>query len=385
MGMESEKPIALPQIVSVSILGVLAGFIPLLQPLLLGALAEAGRIHASNIGWVAMAEGLASAAATGIASVTLKPVRLRRVVVLALTVAVAMNLLTMQVTGVLPLIAIRLCHGVTCGIIIWILVTMLTRIPSPARLLAIFGTAMSASALLFAYILSALLLPRYGATSGYALIAILGVAGLALLPIFPRGFAIVEGGKGPGLPQGRGVLALLAVFCHFAGLLSIWVYAQPIGVALGSSVATSRLAISAAIAAQIVGGLCATIIAAKLKALPALICCIGAAAAAVGLILIGGEMGLIGGLSLIGLTWMFGGSLHMPFLLQADPSTRAGLQMSTAQSFGAAAGPAVAAAMASAFGTISVLLVGAGLFGTAAILAVMSLIDKRALAPEIGS
>ncbi|MEJ2411147.1 MAG: hypothetical protein P8Y48_18085 [Novosphingobium sp.] len=75
MGMGTEKAIALPQIASVAILGVLGGFIPLLQPLLLGALAEAGRIDASNIGWVAMAEGLAAAAGTGFDSAALKPVR----------------------------------------------------------------------------------------------------------------------------------------------------------------------------------------------------------------------------------------------------------------------------------------------------------------------
>ncbi|MEJ2411148.1 MAG: hypothetical protein P8Y48_18090 [Novosphingobium sp.] len=304
---------------------------------------------------------------------------------MALTVAVAMNVLTMQVTGMLPLVVIRLCHGVTCGILIWIFVTMLTRIPNPGRLLAIFATAMSGSALLFAYILSTLLLPRYGATSGYALIAILDIMGLLLLPVFPPAFAFVTGGKGPGLPGGRGLVALLAVFCHFAGLLSIWVYAQPIGVVLGNSVETSRLGISTAIAAQIAGGLSASIFAPRLKGLPTLIGCIGAAAAAVGLILVGGGIGLIAGLSLMGFTWMFGGSLHMPFLLQADPSTKAGLQMSTAQSLGAAAGPAMAATMANAFGTTSVLIVGAALFGAAAILAVASLSDKRGLARAIGS
>lgn len=377
------EAIALPQITSVTILGVLGGFIPLLQPLLLGALAETGRIDASSIGWVAMAEGLASAVGTGIASAALKPVHLRFVLVMALTIALAMNVMTMQVTGVLPLVAIRLCHGVTCGILIWILVTMLTRIPSPARLLAIYGTAMSGSALLFAYILAAFLLPRYGATSGYALIAVLDVLGLLLLPLTPRGFVFVAGAKGPGLPEGRGLLALLAVFCHFAGLLSVWVYAQPIGVGLGNSIATSRLAISAAIAAQIIGGVCATVFAPRLKALPALIMCIGLAAVGVGLIRVGGEIGLIGGLSLMGLTWMFGGSLHMPFLLQADPSKRAGLQMSTAQSLGAAAGPAMAAVMAGTFGATSVLIVGAVQFGAAAILAFASLGYKRGPAEEI--
>jgi len=380
--MGTEKAIALPNIVSVTILGVLGGFIPLLQPLLLGALAEAGRIDASNIGWVAMAEGLAAAAGTGFASAALKPVRLRLALVLALTVALAMNVLTMQATGVLPLVVIRLCHGVACGILIWIFVTMLTRIPGPARLLAIFATAMSSSALLFAYILSTLLLPRYGATSGYALIAILDALGLLLLPIFPRGFALVAGGKGPGLPGGRGLVALLAVFCHFAGLLAIWVYAQPIGVILGNSIATSRLAISAAIAAQIVGGLSATIFAPRLRALPTLISCIGAAAVAVGIILLGGGAGLIAGLTLIGFTWMFGGSLHMAFLLQADPSTRAGLQMSTAQSLGAAAGPAMAAVTANVAGTTSVLMVGAALFGAAIILAFASRGEQAGLVRE---
>lgn len=379
MGVGTDKAIALPQIVSVTVLGVLGGFIPLLQPLLLGALAEAGRIDASNIGWVAMAEGLASAVGTGIASAALKPVRLRFVLGVALSVALAMNVLTLQVTGVLPLVAIRLCHGVTCGILIWIMVTMLTRIPGPARLLAIYGTALSGSALLFAYILAAFLLPLYGATSGYALIAILDVLGLLLLPLVPLGFAPVAGAKGPGLPEGRGLVALLAVFCHFAGLLSIWVYAQPIGVGLGNAVATSRLAISAAIAAQIIGGLCATVFAPRLKALPALITCVGLASVGLGLIRVGGEIGLIGGLSLMGLTWMFGGSLHMPFLLQADPSKRAGLQMSTAQSLGAAAGPAMAAVAAGAFGATSVLIVGALLFGAAAILAFASLAHKPAL------
>src|SRR4051795_7945371 len=64
-------------------LGLLALLIAGLMALLLGALAEEGRLSASGIGLTAMLEALSTGVVPGAAGMLLKPVRLRPIAVVA--------------------------------------------------------------------------------------------------------------------------------------------------------------------------------------------------------------------------------------------------------------------------------------------------------------
>lgn len=114
------------QISALMFSGVVGLMIPGLQPLLLGALAENGRISASQIGLVATAELLTMGLTAGFAGSLLKPLRLNLVAIVSLMALACIDVLTPLARGDLVAL-VRAAAGVPSGILVWITIAFIAR------------------------------------------------------------------------------------------------------------------------------------------------------------------------------------------------------------------------------------------------------------------
>jgi MFS transporter, DHA1 family, inner membrane transport protein len=324
-------------------IGIIAGVIPALQPILLGGLLEAGQLTSEQIGRAGMVEGLGMLLGSFLATLFLPPRSLRPLSMLALAVMVAANGLTASASGNAVLL-LRALNGCASGVILWVLVGMLTRAMAGARLFAIYVTAQAVFATVLSWGMSLYVLPHFGIAGGYWLIA-----GLALILMLPAAFALprfyvpLAAGR-ILLPTALGLAGLAAILCFLAGILALWVYFVPLAAGLGHDSKTAGLIVSSAIAVQIVGGLCAIWAAGRWSgASITILSALGCALAIVALLFLGTSFALLVlAASMISFFWMFAPPSHLPFLLRLDPGGQSAAFISVAQIGGLSVGPLIA-------------------------------------------
>jgi MFS transporter, DHA1 family, inner membrane transport protein len=324
-------------------IGIIAGVIPALQPILLGGLLEAGQLTSEQIGRAGMVEGLGMLVGSFLATLFLPPRSLRPLSMLALVVMVAANGLTVSASGN-GVLLLRGLNGLASGVILWVLVGMLTRATSGARLFAIYVTAQAVMATLLSWGLSLFLLPQFGIAGGYWLIATLAL--MLLLPAalaLPRSYAPLAAGR-IMLPTALGFVGLIAILCFLAGILAIWVYFVPLAAGQGHDSKTAGLIVSSAIAVQILGGLCAIWAAGRWTGAGITIgSALGCALAIGALMFFGAHVALLVlAAGLISFFWMFAPPSHLPFLLGLDPGGQSAAFISVAQIGGLSVGPLIA-------------------------------------------
>lgn len=324
-------------------IGIIAGVIPALQPILLGGLLEAGQLTAEQIGRAGMVEGLGMLLGSFLATLFLPPRFLRPLSLLALAFMFVANGSTASASGNTVLL-LRAMNGVASGVILWVLVGMLTRASDGARLFAIYVTAQAILATALSWAMSLLILPHFGIAGGYWLIA--GLALLLLIPaalFLPRSYVPLAAGR-IVLPTAPGLAGLVAILCFLAGILALWVYFVPLAAGLGYDSKTAGLIVSSAIAVQIVGGLCAIWAAGRWSgASITIMSALGCALAVCALMFFGtNTVLLILAASLISFFWMFAPPSHLPFLLRLDPGGKSAAFISVAQIGGLSLGPLIA-------------------------------------------
>jgi MFS transporter, DHA1 family, inner membrane transport protein len=324
-------------------IGIIAGVIPALQPILLGGLLEAGQLTAEQIGRAGMVEGLGMLLGSFFATLLLPPRSLRPLSMLALAFMALANGLTALASGS-EILLLRGINGVASGVILWVLVGMLTRASDGARLFAIYVTAQAILATALSWAMSLLVLPYFGIAGGYWLISALAFALLVPAALFlPRSYVPLAAGK-IMLPTIKGLAGLFAILCFLAGILALWVYFLPLAGELGHESKAAGLIVSSAIAVQIIGGLAAIWAAGRWSGASITIgSAIGAAVAIGGLLLLGANMAaLVLATGLISFFWMFAPPSHLPFLLRLDPGGQSAAFISVAQLGGLSVGPLIA-------------------------------------------
>ncbi len=350
------------QVASVVGIGIIAGVIPALQPILLGGLNQAGQLTSAEIGRAGMVEGLGMLFGSFLATLFLAPRMLRPLSLCALAMMVAANVLTASASGD-TILLLRALNGAASGVILWVLVGMLTRASTGARLFAIYVTAQAILATVLSWGMSLLVLPQYGIAGGYWLIA--GLSLLLLMPaalFLPRDYAPLAGGR-ILLPTLLGLAGLVAILCFLAGILALWVYFIPLAGELGHDPKTAGLIVSSAIAVQIVGGLCAIWAAGRWSgASITILSALGAALAIAALLFLGANPAmLVLATCLISFFWMFAPPSHLPFLLGIDPGGRSATFISVAQLGGLSVGPLIASHAVPAGGAAGAAWVALGL------------------------
>jgi MFS transporter, DHA1 family, inner membrane transport protein len=324
-------------------IGIVAGVIPALQPILLGGLNQAGQLTSAEIGRAGMVEGLGMLLGSFLATLLLAPRMLRPLSIAALVVMVVANALTASSSGNAVLL-LRALNGAASGVILWVLVGMLTRASDGARLFAIYVTAQAILATALSWAMSLLVLPQFGIAGGYWLIAALSLLLLVPATLFlPRAYVPLAAGR-ILLPTALGLAGLISILCFLAGILALWVYFVPLAGELGHDSKTAGLIVSSAIAVQIIGGLCAIWAAGRWSGTSITIMSgLGAAAAIAVLLLFGAQFAmLVLTTCLISFFWMFAPPSHLPFLLGIDPGGRSAAFISVAQLGGLSVGPLIA-------------------------------------------
>lgn len=334
------------------VLGIGAGCISALQPLLLDLLRQAGKLDVAAMGLAATAEAAGMAIATTLAALRLPLAGLRGKALLAIIAMIIANGGTMLAGGEV-IVALRFLNGAGSGLLLWVLIGMLSHSAGPARIFAIYVTSQSIVALALSQAISALIAPSFGHVGAYGLLVALNFALLLAVPRMVNGFDAGHTDS-RGFPGFRALLVLLAMTAFLAGIMSLWVYLLPVLADAGFSADTAGLAVPIGIASQIAGGLLAGVLAPRIGPVLAWALGIAVAIAAVFLMTKGGAMPLmLLGAGLFGFVWIFVPPFHMPAVLGVDPTGRGAMLVGTAQLSGTVIGPLAAAPMVARHGVFT--------------------------------
>ena len=362
----SEPPAAAPlsrrEVAAAIGVGINALLIVGLFAPLLGALADEHRLSAQQIGLAASVELLSTALATGLAGMLLEPRRLKLIGAAASLVLAAADAATMQASGA-QVLAARAAAGGAEGVLLWISVGMIARTVTPERWAGAFFTLQTVAQLLLAVAYAAFVIPRFGASGGYAALALCALAGLAPALALPSRYGPLAAGQGDsGLPPPQGWIALLAVFVFGSANGAVAVFLQRYALQAGLTAGVARTAVWVSLAAQVAGGSAATALAGRVRWFT-----VEAAGAALWLVCwIGFSLRLpaaafIAANGLAGLVGLFVSPFYVPMIIEADPSRRAAVQTGAAQLLAGAAGPLMAFALVSETDARGVLALGAAL------------------------
>jgi MFS transporter, DHA1 family, inner membrane transport protein len=323
-------------------IGIISGMVPALQSSLLPQLVVEGRLTLAGLGQVAMAEAAGTLVAIVMANATLKPERLRLIVIVAAVAGLLLDLATARLFGTQIALA-RFAHGLCAGVLVWVWIGLLTRIENPARLMALYITIQAGLLLALSTFFATTLLAWGGAMAGFGALALLyGLMVILAFGVPPRFEPLIEEG-GSIWPDTAGWVGLTVVFLQLAAILALWVYIKPLGQQFGLSDAEAGLTISIALGSQIFAGIAAAAVAGRARApLVLFLVAIISAAATVVLGITGSSMVFTLGTVIFAFLWMFAPPFQMPYLIELDPSRRAAMHMATAQLLGIAAGPALA-------------------------------------------
>jgi hypothetical protein len=322
------------------LVGVCGVMIAGLQPLLLGTLAQEGRITAAQLGHAATAELLLMGAASAYAGARWRAEQLRAIGAISAMVLAALNVATLWASGE-TITLIRAFAGVPSGVLIWITIAMIARSPTPERWSGIYLTIQTLAQFLLAAAITAWVVSRSGANGGFvALAALCVISAVAALALPNRLAPLVADSTSSNMPDARGFVALAATFLWMAFIVGVWVYAEPLSRQAGHAPTVAGVAVSLSLACQVLGGATATALAGRLRWFPVLmfcavvyIACLLAFAA-----LPSAALYLLAS-SVFGFLWMFSLPFFVPMVIAADPTRRAALLVGGAELTGGSLGP----------------------------------------------
>ena len=344
--------------------GATALLITGLQPLVLGQLAEEGRLSASGIGLAATVEFLAIGIAAAASGALLKPVHLRLIGLVAALVHAAATLATAAAVADLGVVVSRGIAGLAAGVLLWSAIGMIARTAQPERWSGAFLTGQTLVQLAVAAILPVTLVPVYGVDGAlFAMATISGAAAICAL-IGPNAYAPLSKADADMPSAGltvRSFLGLLAVFSFMGAVSAVWVYLEPLGLQLGQSPATISAALAVVLGFQVVGGAAATLIGSRLPFPAALTAAVVLGVGAFWVLGVGQTTPVfIAASAVFGFLWLFALPYQLLFLVEIDPTRYAIVQLPAAQLLGSAAGPLLASFLVSDADAVPALVLGGG-------------------------
>jgi hypothetical protein len=353
------------ELVAILFIGINGVMIAGLQPILLGALAEEGRITAEQLGHAATAELLFMGAAAALAGAKLPANQLRWLGCISSLLLALIDLATANAKGE-TVTALRAAAGVPSGVLIWIAIAMITRSPRPERWSGIYLTLQTFAQFAWAAGLTAWVMPKYGADGGFASLAAICVAtALASFLIPNRLVPLPRTESGSESPPARGVAALAVAFLIMVSIVGVWVYAEPLSRQSGHPSSTVGTAVSISLACQVLGGGVATVFASRWRWFPTVLaCCVLQLVCLAGFAMLPGSTTFLLLSGVFGFLWLFVLPFLVPMVIAADPTRRAALIIGGTELVGGSLGPVMASTVvtdsdvrgALVFGAIAVVL-----------------------------
>lgn len=224
-----------------------------IEPILLGSLVDAGRLSEAGVGQAAMADtfGLAIGAAVGPFWIARGAMRLKTFVI-ALLLALA-NLLAAHAPSTAFVLADRAAAGLLAGVLLGSATLIIVNGKNPDRLSGIQLGLSMVPQIAAAYLMPALLIPRYGPAAGFDLLVI-GAALAALFAVaLPRRVTPeAEESKAEPLLRRPG-LALFgaAILLQYCGVGAAWNYVERLAHQQGFTPNLLGAAIALSLACQV--------------------------------------------------------------------------------------------------------------------------------------
>jgi hypothetical protein len=246
-------------IVAAMVLGTVAFMILGIQPILLGALVEAGRLTEKALGKVATLETLALALAAAVGPPFLRRGGIRAKIVVTSLALVVLNVGSYRASGPAEFYWLRTGAGFAEGLLLSGAILVLTYTRRPDRMNGYFLGITTAPQIVAIWLLSAFGIPRLGAGSGFALMAVLSAVGaFSAAGLSDR---ITSHGHAPGGPSLKGVwtpwvvVALAAILLQNAAIGAAWNYVEQIAHQNGIAAGAVGLAVSSLLTSQVAGAM----------------------------------------------------------------------------------------------------------------------------------
>jgi predicted MFS family arabinose efflux permease len=319
-----------------------------LQPILLGALLNEERVNFDQLALAATVEILAIGIGSIASAFLLGRGTIRLKAAVFLVLAAIFDHFTATAGDPTGIVLARGLAGLAEGGLVAFAVEMIARSRHPGRLGGYFVSLQTLAQALIAALMALWLVARWGADGGFEALAIIALASLAVVFLLPDSY-----GKLPkpadqsaaGLWRAAPLTALLAIFTFYMFLGALWAFLEPLGKDAGIAAETVGLMVSVSLGAQILGAILSTAIEARLPFRPVLAVA-GLLAAVIALAIAGRpSAGTFWVLAMsTGFIWLFVVPFQIRLTVDADAARGAALLVPAAQLFGAALGPAGAAA-----------------------------------------
>jgi len=363
-------PLSGLQLIASTGVGVASLLLAGLISLLFGALVNEGRLTSAGIGLSAASEALVMAITTGLFSALVPTRRLKLIGVVASLLLASADTTTMLMHGN-GIMLLRAAAGIPEGILLWITIGMIARTATPERWAAILFTSSTVAQLVGAAILTAFLMPRFGANGGFGLLAAAGLLCVVFCLFIPDSFApLPKGESESGAPPPRGWLALASILLIGSAVAAIGVYLKPIAQQHGLSSSMADASITLSLAAQVAGGALAALIAGRTRYLWVFIG--GAAAWLITWLLFGIATPVwvfFVAMAVNGIIILLVPPFYVPMTIEVDPSRRTAVQSGAVQLLAGALGPLLAALTVGDKDVHGALWMGAGLLISGLVLA----------------
>jgi DHA1 family inner membrane transport protein len=324
-------------------LGTVAFMITGIQPVLLGALTQAGRLSEAMLGRVAWAEVVALALASAIGPRLLRFGSAQRTIAAAcLSLALADAVVYLSHDTQL-LIVSRVIAGLMEGLLLATTNIAITRGRHPERLSALFLMVSAMPQVAASYLLPSTVIPRFGADAGFGVLSVLAIAGVAV--------AFLLGNEIQDPPPRRTgtqvwtpavLIGLLGVILQNAGNGAGWEYQARVGENLHFSGQVVGTAIAADLIFQIIGTFAVAWIAWRLSFRVVLM--LGSVVQAAILVAMGRvhtPYGYISICAVFGMMWLGVNPYQVSLLVHLDRTRQAALLLASLQLVGFGTGPLI--------------------------------------------
>jgi hypothetical protein len=352
-------------------LGVVSLIFAGVIPVLLGGLADEGRISSAGIGYCAGLEGFSMALTTAFAGILLKSRNLKWLGAAASAVLTIVNLATTQMSGD-GVFAMRIAAGIPEGLLLWLTVSMIARSEVPERWAGVLFTALVGGQLALALALWGFVMNWWGANGGFAAMALATASGLAFAFLAPDSYAPLPKPEGEsGSPPLRGWVALLGTLFFAGAAGAVGTFLQPLAHEAGLSADVARTALWVSLVAQVAGGATATALGGRVHYMSVFVftaVCFLVAFAVFRFSV--PAWAFVAANTLAGFVTILLGPFLVPMTIEADPSRRAAVLSASTQVLAGALAPFCAALLVRGndvhgvlfFGS-AILLVGLAIFG----------------------
>lgn len=346
MSHRSDPSVSPVQLAGALAIGTIAVLMVGVQPILLGALVEAGHVSLEGVGIVAMAEIIMLGLGVVLGDTLLPVERLRPITILAALCAAALDLLTLQAVGDGGMAAVRAGAGLAEGVLIWGTTGVIVRTAQPARIGGVFFVLQTIAQALLGLALANAIIPRWGWPGGFVALGLLALLPCLLAFVQPARLSPLAPPTVSGFRWSATTLRPLAVvFLQLAALGAFWAYIEPLGQAVGLNAQAAQSLVAAVLVMQVIGGSVAAVAVRRLPLVPALVCCsmaLAAVTATVHQLPAGGVRTFSIACAVFGFVWLFMLPFHIGLAFRADPSGRLAGLVPAAQLLGSAFGPLTA-------------------------------------------